>query len=286
MTGTGIKASWRSGIGSGSVRCSSLRGDEPRFLSAGGGARRACSGSGCHHELSLSPLCCRNPCALDVSSAIKATAFAASSAPAMTAVFLGLVSTILARRPTGGCRTRRTDSANAAAEQIGGAVVIEKHGFFEIIGMLGLLVLPQLNSAAFASMAHHIRFVDATHAGRAEARSGGEERDDTDANPDAEMGGCIRAIDCVRIGDDGFVLVGVMEGGGRSDDEDVAETHHAHLMGEAVIDLAGGGPHSAAAGRRGVGSSGGGASIEAEGEVIGGAAGGGRSDPISKSARI
>lgn len=90
----------------------------------------------------------------------------------------------------------------------------------------------------------------------------------------------------MRIGDDGVVLVVVVEGGGRSDDEDVAKTHHAHLMWEAVIDLARGGrPHSTAAGRGGV-SSGGWASIESQREVIGGTAGGRRSDPVSKSARI
>ena len=154
MTRTSIKASWRSCIGSGSMRCcSSLWSDEPRFLSTGGGPWRACSGSGGDHELSLSPPSGRNPCALDVSSAIKTTAFAAGSAPAMTAVFLGLISTVLARRPTRGCRTRSTDSTNATAEQIGRAIVIENHGFFEIIGVLGLLVLPQLYSTAFASMA-------------------------------------------------------------------------------------------------------------------------------------
>ena len=219
-----------------------------------------------------------------MSSAIETTAFAASSTPAMAAVFLGLVSAILARR----CRAGSADSANAAVEQIGGAV-IENHGFLEIIGVLGLLILPQMNSTAFAAMAQHIGFIDATHIRRREARGGSEERDDADADPDAESSSCIRAIDGVRIGDDGVVLGVVVERGGRSDDEDVSKTHHAHLMWEAVINLAGGGrPHSSAAGRGGVCScsGGGGASIEPKREIIGSTAGGRRSDPVSKSARI
>lgn len=76
------------------------------------------------------------------------------------------------------------------------------------------------------------------------------------------------------IGNNGGFMV-VVERGSWGDDEEVAETHHAHFWGKlAGIDLAsgGGGPHSSAGG---VGGDGG---IEAKREVFFGAdaAGGGR----------
>lgn len=74
-----------------------LRGDESRFLGAGVGTGGPGDSSRCRHDLTLAAAGGRNPSALDVGSAIEASTFATSSAPAMAAIFLGLVSTVLAR---------------------------------------------------------------------------------------------------------------------------------------------------------------------------------------------
>ena len=85
------------------------------FLAPEADLERAYSRSGGHHELTLSPHNGRSPCALDMNSAIKTIAFTASSAPAMTAAFLGLVPHPWHDVTPRSRRTRSTDSTNAAA---------------------------------------------------------------------------------------------------------------------------------------------------------------------------
>jgi hypothetical protein len=153
--------------------------------------------------------------------------------------------------------------------------VIENCWFLEIMPMLGglLIVLPELNSSAAAPtpIAQHVVVVvfDSGETG-----SGGEEREDADADPDAKCSGGVGAVDGMRIGDDGVMVVVVVvvmvEGRSGGDDEEVAEAYHAHIGGgsEAVVDRPGGrgGPHSG--GGSGAGSGGGWSGIEAEGELI------------------
>ena len=85
------------------------------FLAPEVDLERAYSRSGGHHELTLSPHNGRSPCALDMNSAIKTIAFTASSAPAMTVAFLGLVPQPWHDVTPRSRRTRSTDSTNAAA---------------------------------------------------------------------------------------------------------------------------------------------------------------------------
>ncbi|PON75759.1 hypothetical protein PanWU01x14_040190 [Parasponia andersonii] len=106
---------------------------------------------------------------------------------------------------------------------------------------------------------------------RRETGSRGQERDHADPDTDAEGGGGVGAVEGV-VGDEAgvvvevvvmVVVVVVVEGGGRCDNEDVPEAHHAHLRREAVVDgpRRWAGPHG---GGGCGGGSGGGPSIEAE----------------------
>jgi hypothetical protein len=104
MTRACIEASWGSRIRSGSMRgrCG-LRADESRFLGAGGSPRRAGGGRTRRaHELTFPPPSRRHPRALHVSGAIKTAALAASPAPPVAAIFLGLVPAVLTRGRTRG----------------------------------------------------------------------------------------------------------------------------------------------------------------------------------------
>lgn len=160
-----------------------------------------------------------------MSRAIEASALAARPAPSVTAVFLRLVPTVLARRPSGAhSRAAHRSAAGAGAmRKVPGASAV----VFKKALLLQIIVLPELNSAAAASimMAQHVVVVVAVDAG--ETRSGGgEEREDAEAVD----GG-------VRIGHDDVVVVGVVEGGSGGDHEDVPKAHHAHLgVREAVVE--------------------------------------------------
>jgi len=108
MTRAGVKASWGSGIGSGSMRRCCLRADESRFLGAGGSPRRAGGGRARRaHELTFPPTSRRHPRALHMSGAIKTAALATSPTPPVAAIFLGLVATVLTRGRPRGRRSRR-----------------------------------------------------------------------------------------------------------------------------------------------------------------------------------
>lgn len=146
--------------------------------------------------------------------------------------------------------------------------MLENSRFLEIMAMLGLLILPELNTSTSIPTTQHIVIVD-THVLRSETGSGCEERDDADANTNAECSGGVGGVDGMKIGDDGVVLVMVMivvvERRGRRDDEEIPQTHHIRWC-QAIIDgPRATGPHSG--GGSGAGSSAsrsGGSSIEAE----------------------
>lgn len=119
MARAGVEASRRGGVGGGSVGGGGGLGSaaDAGFLGAGSGLGRAGGGSVAAHELALAAASGRNPCAFHVRCAIVASTFTTSSASAMRAVFLRLVSAILACGVAGGGR-----SSNAAAstlEEIG-----------------------------------------------------------------------------------------------------------------------------------------------------------------------
>lgn len=177
--------------------------------------------------------------------------------------------------------------------------MVEDRSRFLQVMMGRLLVLPQLEfSRSARSAAAPGRQITVVALGRvlrrAEARTGGEEGDDShaDAHTECSSGRVVGAVRGVR--DDLVVVVvvvvvvvarGVVEGGGRRDDEDVAETDHAHIRREAVVDAGaggGGGPGGGATRERG--------SIEAEREVVGGGGaadgGGGGGRPVSECAGV
>lgn len=98
-----------------------------------------------------------------------------------------------------------------------------------------LLFLPELNSSATVPIiTTHDVFV-------VETRSGGEERDDSDAECSGGVGTTTTAVveGMMRVvGDESVVVVVVVEGGSGCDDEEVAEANHAGHVGwcEAVVD--------------------------------------------------
>lgn len=67
-------------------------------------------------------------------------------------------------------------------------------------------------------------------------------------------------------GEEGFMMVVVVERRSWSDDEDIPKTDHAHFWRKAVVDGPGVGPSSGP--QRGGGGGGGGPSIEAEAEIV------------------
>lgn len=96
-----------------------------------------------------------------------------------------------------------------------------------------MLFLPELNSPATVPITVDHVFV-------VEARSGGEERDDSDAECSGGVGTIVAVEGMMRVvGDESVVVVVVVvEGGSGCDDEEVAEADHAgHVWrGEAVVD--------------------------------------------------
>jgi len=108
VTGSGVEASWRGGVGGGRVRGGGLRREEAGLLGRGhGDGCRGGSGGGgrCGARggelLAFTAARGGDPGALDVRGAVEAAALAAGAAPVVAAVLLRLVAAVLARGGAG-----------------------------------------------------------------------------------------------------------------------------------------------------------------------------------------
>lgn len=200
---------------------SSLR-SEPRLLGPGGrpGGPRGGSGRGSPHQLPLTAASRRDPRALHVSSTIKPPTFTTSPTPPVGTIFLCLVATVLTRSGPGGS-SAATSGRGAAVEK----TLVKIHGFFEIIIrillLILLLVLPELDSSSGSTPTVSVHNIIVVHAHARRTKEG----DDSDA----EGRGGVGCRDGVGIGDEGLLVVVVVEGRCRSNYKHVTETNHSHL---------------------------------------------------------
>lgn len=234
MTGAGVEAPGRSGVGGGGVGGGGrrLRRNKPRLLGTGGRPSRPSNRSG-SGELPLPPPRGGNPRALHMGCAVEPPALAACPAPPVAAILLRLVPAILTRSSPSAHPHRSNPAPTAKNVRPGIRILFHGHVLLQEahLALLHLVVaLPEM--------------VELPVVGRLVLLHQARRRRQQGDNPDSQRRGvavaCATGVgvahsSCV-IGEDLIMVlvVLVVECGGGCDDEDITDADHAHVGREAV----------------------------------------------------